>query len=76
MRWHSVHHPSPAGVGSTLVPEVPPQHPPVAPAAPPGFPSHPPAAQLMTHPRHGHLFVLVSDRLMFLMAHNHFSGVI
>lgn len=25
---------------------------------------------------HGHLFVLVSDRLMLLMAHNHFSEVI
>lgn len=42
----------------------------------PGFPSHPGPPELMTHPRHGHLFVLLSDRLMFLMAHNHFSEVI
>jgi len=66
----------PAGVCSTLIPKVPAQHPPVAPAVSPGFPSHPPAPELMTHPQHGHLFVLVSDRLMFLMAHNHFSEVI
>ena len=66
----------PAGVYSILIPKVPPQHPPVAPAVSPGFPSHPPAPELMTHPQHGHLFALVSDRLMFLMAHNHFSEVI
>lgn len=68
--------PHPASMCSTLVPQVPPQHPLVAPAVSPGFPSHPPAPELMTHPQHGHLFVLVADRLMFLMAHNHFSEVI
>lgn len=66
----------PASVCSILIPKVPLWHPPVAPTVSPGFPSHPPAPELMTHPQHGHLFVLVSDRLMFLMAHNHFSEVI
>lgn len=41
-----------------------------------GIPVTSAARELMTHPRHGHLFVLVSGRLMFLMAHNHFSEVI
>lgn len=49
---------------------------PPPPAAAPGFPSHPAAPELLPHAQHGHLFVLVSGRLMVLMAHNHFSGVI
>lgn len=38
--------------------------------------SHHPASPANDSFLHGHLFVLVSDRLMLLMAHNHFSEVI
>lgn len=38
--------------------------------------SHHPASLANDSSLHGHLFVLVSDRLMLLMGHNHFSEVI